>query len=88
MKTRQWILKREPRGEMSIADFECREIELDTASLAEGQVLVRHQAFLCTPAMRGWMSSSRSKYTPAINPGDAVVALAGSVVVASRNPAP
>lgn len=85
MKTRQWILKREPVGGMSIADFECREIDLDAASLAEGQVLVRHQAFLCTPAMRGWMSSSRSRYTPAINPGDPVIALSGSVVVASRN---
>ena len=58
MKTRQWILKREPVGGMSIADFECREIDLDAASLAEGQVLVRHQAFLCTPAMRGWIRSA------------------------------
>jgi NADPH-dependent curcumin reductase CurA len=86
MKTRQWILKREPEGGMSSADFECREIGLDPDAMTDGQVLVRHQAFLCTPAMRGWMSSTRSKFTPAIRPGDPVIAFAGSVVVASRNP--
>ncbi len=86
MKSRQWLLKREPQGEMSAEDFTCREIELDPASLKDGELLVRHLAFLCTPAMRGWMSSNRSKFTPAINPGDPIIAFAGSVVEASRHP--
>ena len=64
MKSRQWVLKREPRGEMSIADFESREIELDPASLAGNVLLVDLDAGAPVAASVEW-NAAGGGYWPA-----------------------
>jgi NADPH-dependent curcumin reductase CurA len=87
VKNRQWRLRREPQGRLSADDFDLVEREIDAdPQLEPGQIFVRHQIFLCAPAIRGWMSSNRPSHVPAINPGDPIISLGGGRVVKSANP--
>ena len=87
MKNRQWRLRCEPKAQLSAADFELVEHEIDAdPKLESGQIFVKNQIFLCAPAIRGWMSSSRPSHVPGINPGDPIISLGGGKVVKSANP--
>jgi NADPH-dependent curcumin reductase CurA len=60
-------------------------VEETVRELNEGEALIRVLYISLDPAMRGWMSQSRS-YVPAIAIGEVMRALAVGQVIASRNP--
>ena len=82
---RQIVLASRPEGEPSSANFRLVEHPVpEAASLAEGQVLVRHQFLSLDPYMRGRMNEGRSYAQP--QPLDEVM-IGGTVgtVVASKH---
>jgi NADPH-dependent curcumin reductase CurA len=81
---RRFTLVRRPKGVPVPEDF--RLIEEPTASLEEGQFLLRNHYASLDPAIRGWMDDTPS-YLPPIRLGDPVRATTVGVVAESRNPA-
>ncbi|MEO8346136.1 MAG: NADP-dependent oxidoreductase [Betaproteobacteria bacterium] len=59
---RQQLLDNRPEGEASLANF--RLVSAPTPSLADGQVLVRHQFLSIDPYMRGRMNDTKSYVAP------------------------
>ena len=82
----QWLLASRPTGEPTAANFKRVETAVpELASLAEGQVLVRHHYMSLDPYMRGRMNDAKSYTAPQAL--DEVMG-GGTVgeVLASRNP--
>ncbi|MCC7326852.1 MAG: NADP-dependent oxidoreductase [Burkholderiales bacterium] len=59
---RQQLLDNRPKGEASLDNFKL--ISVQTPSLADGQVLVRHHFLSIDPYMRGRMNDGKSYATP------------------------
>ena len=87
MKTRQWLLANRPTAELGRDNFRMVERDIGEPDLDRGQILVKHQIFVCAPAMRGWMQADRPSFVPGIDPGDPVIAMGGAKVIKSKNPA-
>ena len=86
MKNRQWLLRTTPTAQLTPDHFEMVEQDIATPTLKDGEIFVKHQIFLCAPAMRGWMSPDRPSHVPAINPGDPIISLGGAKVLQSAHP--
>lgn len=86
MKSRQWLLAQRPQGEITPEHFKLVERDIGKPDLDKGEILVKHQIFLCAPAMRGWMQADRSSFVPPIDPGDSIISLGGAKVIKSSNP--
>jgi len=82
---RQWLLRRRPRGMVSVDDFEYRETPVPEPDLAAGEILVRNLYLGFDPAMRGWMDDARS-YVPPVPLGEPMRASSVAEVIASGNP--
>jgi NADPH-dependent curcumin reductase CurA len=81
---RQWLLRRRPRGNVQLADFEYRESEIpDKNSLRPGELLLRNRVFLCAPTMRNWMDAPGNSFYPSLAIGEPVLAPAACEVIAS-----
>jgi NADPH-dependent curcumin reductase CurA len=80
---RQILLASRPQGEPSAENFKL--VETPVASLADGQVLVRHHFLSLDPYMRGRMSDAKSYAAP--QPlGEVMIGGTAGEVVESRNP--
>ena len=85
MNNRQWLLESHPKGSVARSDF--RLVQTDAPARADGQtVLVRHEAFLCAPTIRNWISGVRTKFLPSVELGRPVLAPAVGIVVESEDP--
>ena len=85
MNNRQWLLDSHPKGGVARSNF--RLVDARAPARAEGQtVLVRHEAFLCAPTIRNWISGVRTKFQPAVQLGSPVLAPAVGTVVESDDP--
>ena len=82
--TREIVLAARPEGEPKESDFELREV--DHASPAEGEVLVRNVFVSVDPYMRSRMTGVRT-YVPGYQVGDAIDGGAVGRVVESRDDA-
>jgi len=81
---RQWLLRRRPRGNVDLADFEYRETGVpDTTPLGAGELLLRNRVFLCAPTMRNWMDAPGNNFYPSVPIGEPVLAPAACEVIAS-----
>jgi NADPH-dependent curcumin reductase CurA len=81
---RQWLLRRRPRGNVELADFEYRESEIpDIARLKPGELVLRNRVFLCAPTMRNWMDAPGNSLYPSLAIGEPVLAPAACEVIAS-----
>ena len=86
MINRQWLLRRRPVGPATREDFDYRESAIPDRVLREGEVLLRHQIFLCAPTMRNWMDPPGNSLYPSIPLGEPVLAPAAGEVIASAHP--
>ncbi|WP_352000125.1 NADP-dependent oxidoreductase (plasmid) [Sphingobium sp. SJ10-10] len=84
---RQWRLRMAPAQGLSPENFVMSTEELSDEGPAPGKLLIRNRLFLCTPAQRGWMNAKRSAHSPAIMPGDPIIAFAGGTIMRSAHPA-
>lgn len=82
---RQWLLKRRPRGMVSVEDFEYCEAPMPVPDTAAGEILVKNLFLSFDPAMRGWMDDVPSYLPPAVL-GEPMRASAVAQVVESGNP--
>jgi NADPH-dependent curcumin reductase CurA len=60
-------------------------VELETAPLEEGEVLLRQTHMSLDPAMKGWMSADTGSYIPPVALGDVMRSSGLAEVVESRN---
>src|SRR5258708_7776240 len=58
----QWVLRRRPKGEISLGDLEL--IETPLASLSRGQALIRNVYLSIDPTNRIWMSDQEQYMAP------------------------
>jgi NADPH-dependent curcumin reductase CurA len=79
---RQLLLAKRPVGEPTRDDFEIRDV--DPATPADGEALVKVLQISLDPAMRGWMSDIPS-YLPPVELGDVMRAGTTGVVVESNS---
>lgn len=84
MINRQFLLTSRPGGEPTSDNFTL--IESPIATLAEGQVLVRHHFLSLDPYMRGRMDDRRS-YAPPQKLNEVMIGGTAGEVLESRNPA-
>src|SRR6266852_268692 len=82
MKNRQWLLKRRPKGPVSVEDFQW--VESEVPAPAEGEVLVRNLWLSVDPTQRSWIAGDT--YLPAVKIGEVVRSFAVGQVVESKNP--
>jgi NADPH-dependent curcumin reductase CurA len=80
---RQWLLSSRPQGMVEPSNFEWRESPLPAPS--DGEFLVRNLYLSLDPAMRGWMTNTRS-YVPAVEIGEVMRGACTARVVESRHP--
>lgn len=76
-------MRRRPRGEVSVNDFEM--VQTPLAALTDGEVLVRNEWLSLDPYMRLRMIAQRS-YVPPLEPGDVMPGGTVGTVAASRDP--
>ena len=84
MLNRKWVLAVRPEGEVTAKNFRFEQVE--TAPLAEGEVLVRHRLVSIDPYVRGRMSAAKS-YSQPMTLGSVIAGAALGDIVASRDPA-
>jgi len=80
--TREWILVRRPSGLLNEDDVQLREATI--ADPAPGMIVVKNRFISLDPAIRDWMSESKS-YLPPIPLGTPVWASVAGEVVASNS---
>jgi NADPH-dependent curcumin reductase len=81
-KSRQWVLRQRPRGDIKEGDLEL--VDVVTPELKDGQVLVRTVYLSLDPTNRTWMNDQEG-YLPPVGLGDVMRGLTMGVVEESKS---
>lgn len=86
---RQWIFKTRPKGQVSLDNFEYREVPLGDTKLGANEIIVHHKVFTVVPSQRVRMDTGTSfenGYLPPFPTGEPLSGGGVAEVVLSSDP--